>query len=239
MSQVLSHAGLRVGGLTSLTTIDFPSHLAAVIFIQGCPWRCRYCHNLPLLDPFGETSIQWLDVMDFLARRREFLDGVVFSGGEPTLWEELPEHINQVAELDYKVALHTNGAFPERLQRLLDEGLLDWVALDIKAPFDSYGKICGDCAGGEFVRKSAEILIQSGIPCEFRTTVHPDLLSIDDVLTIARVISGMGVRRYVIQKCRLEYCLDPALRKTSVDIDRYFIDLKEEFQKQFSSIEMR
>jgi len=239
MSQVLSHAGLRVGGLTSLTTIDFPSHLAAVIFIQGCPWRCRYCHNGPLLDPSVKTDVRWLDVMDFIARRRRFLDGVVFSGGEPTLWEDLPEHIKQVAELGYEIALHTNGAFPERLQRLLDERLLDWVALDIKAPFDSYGKICGDSAGGEFACKSAEILIQSDIPCEFRTTVHPDLLSIDDVLTIARIISGMGVRRYVIQKCRLEFCLDPALRKTSVEIDRYFSDLKEEFQKQFSSIEMR
>ena len=86
--------------------------------------------------------------------------------------------------------------------------------------------------------KARKYLFSRAFP-EFRTTVHPDLLSIEEVLTIARVIAGMGVSRYVIQKCRLEYCLDPALRKTSVDIDRYFIDLKKEFQKQFSSIEIR
>ena len=110
---------IHVGGITPFTTIDFPGRLAAVIFCQGCPWRCRYCHNRHLLESGEAGQYSWNDTFRWLETRRGLLDGVVFSGGEPLLQKQLPEAIGQIHQNGFEVALHTSGVYPERLSKVL------------------------------------------------------------------------------------------------------------------------
>lgn len=205
--------GLRVGGLTPLSTLDFPDRLSAVLFCQGCPWRCGYCHNPHLLQRRGQAEIPWEQVEGFLMRRRGLLDAVVFSGGEPTLQKDLPAAVRRVKALGFEVALHTAGAFPERLRRLLPS--LDWVALDVKAPLPQYGAVTGVPGSGELVRRSLEMLALWGGAFEVRTTAHPSLLDDTSLLEIGHTLADLGVRRYALQRFRPEGCDDSDLRATA------------------------
>lgn len=193
---------LKIGGLTGLTTIDFPGHLAAVIFCQGCPWRCPYCHNPHLLDNQGPEHLQWNHIRSFMKQRRGFLDGVVFSGGEPTTQNALLHAVQEMKLMGFAVGLHTAGPFPERLAKLLHH--LDWVALDIKAPFDSYGKTSGVANSGSAAKQSALLVLDSGLPYEFRTTVHPELIDDTALLSMAKDLNGMGVQNYALQHYRAQ-----------------------------------
>jgi len=200
---------LKVGGFTPLSTTDWPGMLAAVVFCQGCSWHCRYCHNPDLIPPQGEHEIPWWTILDFLDRRRGLLDGVVFSGGEPTLQRNLEQALSQVRERGFRLGLHTAGIYPDRLEKVLP--LLDWVGLDIKAPFDEYHRITGVSASGDRARKSLELVLASGIDHEIRTTVHPALLSDEDVGSIKHELSALGVRRHVLQPFRSQGCVDRGL----------------------------
>ena len=191
---------LHIGGLTPLTTTDYPGCLAAVVFCQGCPWRCGYCHNPHLLPRIAPAQLSWHAVRSFLERRRGLLDAVVFSGGEPTLQTALVDAARQVRELGFKVGLHTAGMYPSRLQRLLP--LFDWVGLDIKAPFAGYEKITGARGSGEKALVSARLVLESGIDYEFRTTVSPSLFSDEDLLRLAQTLAERGVQKYSLQECR-------------------------------------
>ncbi|MHB1144601.1 MAG: anaerobic ribonucleoside-triphosphate reductase activating protein [Thiobacillus sp.] len=200
---------LRVGGLTPLSTTDWPGMLAAVVFCQGCPWRCRYCHNPGLIPARGENEIPWDDVLAFLRRRQGLLDGVVFSGGEPTLQPGLADAMREVRALGFRVGLHTGGAYPRRLAEVLP--LVDWVGLDAKAPFADYPRITGVAGSGERARSSLERVLASGVAHDIRTTVHPALLADADVVNLAQDLSAHGVKHYVIQAFRSQGCADAAL----------------------------
>jgi pyruvate formate lyase activating enzyme len=200
---------LRVGGLTPLSTADWPGMLAAVVFCQGCPWRCGYCHNPGLIPARGDSEIPWEDVLAFLRRRQGLLDGVVFSGGEPTLQPELAEAMREVRALGFKIGLHTGGAYPRRLAEVLP--LVDWVGLDAKAPFTDYARITGVEGSGVPALSSLEHVLASGVDHEVRTTVHPAQLADAEVIGLARDLSARGVRRYVIQAFRSQGCADPTL----------------------------
>jgi len=203
-------AALVVGGMTPLTTIDFPGRLAAVVFCQGCPWRCRYCQNAHLLPPTSNAVLPWGGVLAFLGRRRGLLDGVVFSGGEPTLQETLPDALAAVRALGFETGLHTAGVYPERLAAVLP--LLDWVGIDIKADRAGYGALTGGgTASGDRAWRSLEIVLASGVPYEVRTTVHPDLLPPDQLLALAQDLAELGVADYALQECVAGHCLDPDL----------------------------
>jgi pyruvate formate lyase activating enzyme len=205
---------LEIGGLTPLTTIDFPGRLAAVVFCQGCPWRCGYCQNAHLIPPSAEKRVPWADVLAFLERRRGLLEGVVFSGGEPTLQAGLPEALRQVRDLGFATGLHTAGPSPERLAALLP--LLDWVGLDVKAEAPAYPALTGGGpASGQRAWESLRRVLASGVACEVRTTVHPDLLSEADLLSLAAALAGAGVTDYALQECVTGRCLDPALSRPS------------------------
>lgn len=193
-----SAAGLRIGGLTPLTTIDYPDRLAAVIFCQGCPWRCGYCHNPHLLPRTGREQLEWEQVERFLHRRRGLLDAVVFSGGEPTLQVPLAAAARRVRELGFLTGLHTAGSHPRRLPALLPH--LDWVALDIKAPFAEYARITGIPGSGERARESLLELLDWGGELEIRTTVDPRRLPAEAVAGVAGELSRLGVERYVLQR---------------------------------------
>jgi pyruvate formate lyase activating enzyme len=204
----IAAASLRIGGLTRLTTIDYPGELAAVIFCQGCPWRCRYCHNQNLLDPDTDAAIHWQEVRRFLTQRAGLLDAVVFSGGEPTVQNALAAAMSEGRTMGFKIGLHTSGAYPERLRRLLP--LLDWVGLDIKALPGDYDGITGVDGSGTPAWESLSLLLDAGIPLEVRTTVMPGWTS-SGVAVIAHALANAGVSDYALQGCDREYALDRSL----------------------------
>ena len=189
-----------VAGVVPFTSIDFPGCLAAVLFFQGCPLRCPFCHN-PELQPFpGPTGQKWEEIMEFLRGRIKRLDGVVFSGGEPLMAPEVVEKIQAVKELGFKVAIHTSGVYPERLKEILP--FIDWVGLDIKAPWDKYEELTGRPNMVEQVQKSLQILVESGVDFEARTTCDPRHLTPADTLKIAQGLHALGVKTYALQKYR-------------------------------------
>lgn len=192
---------LQVGGLTPLTSIDFPGRLAAVVFCQGCPWRCGYCHNRGLLDATQAGAVPWARVRAFLRQRRGLLDGVVFSGGEPTLQGALPDALSEVRALGFEAALHTGGMYPQRLAALLP--WLNWVGLDIKGPWDRMDSITGAPGAAPRVQASLEQLVASGVDHECRTTWHPGLFGFDELHALADELADRGVRRWALQECRV------------------------------------
>ncbi len=205
---------LRVGGLTPLSTTDWPGMLAAVVFCQGCPWRCGYCHNPGLIPPRSDNEIPWEDVLAFLRRRQGLLDGVVFSGGEPTLQAGLVDAMHEVRALGFKIGLHTGGMIPKKLATVLP--LVDWVGLDVKAPFADYQHITGVANSGEHALTGLEQLLASGVAYEIRTTVHPALLTDARLADLAGDLAARGVKHYVIQAFRGEGCQNDALLQSRV-----------------------
>jgi pyruvate formate lyase activating enzyme len=204
---------LPVGGFEKLSAVDWPGQLAAVVFCQGCAWRCGYCHN-PHLIPFARTadSPTWDSLLAWLGRRRGLLDAVVFSGGEPTWHGALGEAMQQVRDLGFKIGLHTGGPSPERLERLLP--WLDWVGFDFKAPFSAYAKVTGRDDGVP-ARRSLQMLLAARIPCEVRTTWHPQLLSHEDLSSMADAVGELGCTEWVIQRFRPDGCGDVTLCQRS------------------------
>jgi pyruvate formate lyase activating enzyme len=200
---------LRIGGLQHWSSCDWPGELAATVFCQGCSWACPYCHNPHLRPAKGSTPMAWSEVLDFLKTRRGLLDGVVFSGGEPLLQSALPEAIREVRALGFRTALHTGGQVPERFAAAL--ALIDWVGFDIKAPFAEYERITGVAGSGESAKQSLKLLLESGVACQLRTTVHPKLLDDEAIARLNADLAGMGAGPTLIQQFRSEGCADPAL----------------------------
>jgi pyruvate formate lyase activating enzyme len=205
---------LRVGGFAPLSATDWPGQLAAVVFCQGCPWRCGYCHNPHLLAARGATEIAWSDVLAFLSRREGLLDGIVFSGGEPLAQPGLREALHEVRSIGFRVALHTGGAYPRRLAEVLP--LVDWVGFDVKSSFATYAAITGVEGSGDDALASAKLVIESGVAYEFRTTVHPAQLAPQVVERLADDLVRLGVRHYVLQAFRAQGCADSELARANL-----------------------
>lgn len=187
----MSPAELRIGGLARLSTCDWPGQLVATIFTQGCPWDCHYCHNPDLIPACAPNAIPWREVVKFLETRRGLLDGVVFSGGEPTLQKALPDAVAQLRKMGFRIGLHSGGPYPERFRQVLP--LLDWVGFDVKAPFAEYEQITGVAGSGTPARESLIALIESGVPCDIRTTVQAAWLNADAIARLRKDLAGLGV----------------------------------------------
>lgn len=190
---------LRIGGLTPLSTCDWPGQLVATVFTQGCPWDCPYCHNPHLLEP-GPGTVEWGEVLELLRSRQGLLDGVVFSGGEPTLHGGLAEAVGEVRAMGFRVGMHTAGPWPERLETLLPH--LDWVGFDVKAPFAGYERITGAPGSGPRALASLRAVMASGVEMEARTTVHPGLLDAVALDRLAADIAAEGVGTWAVQAYR-------------------------------------
>lgn len=202
-------SGLRLGGLTPLSTTDWPGRLAAVLFCQGCSWSCAYCHNPHLIPADAPPERGWGGALDFLSRRVGLLDAVVFSGGEPTLQAGLAGAMAEVKRLGFSIGLHTAGPSPERLAEVLP--LADWVGFDVKAPFARYAEVNGAPGSGAKARASLRLLVDSGVDHECRTTVHPSLFAAPELAALSDELFALGARRHVLQAFRAEGCRDEAL----------------------------
>lgn len=200
---------LRIGGLEPFTTVDFPGRLSAVVFCQGCPWRCRFCHNTHL-QPFHGGAVTWDEAESFLLARRSLLDAVVFSGGEPTAQPGLTGAIQRAKEIGYEIAIHTAGMHPRMFARVLP--LLDWVGFDVKAPLDErYDAVTGRPDAAAAVRESLRLLLGSGVAFELRTTVHPALLDTCDREELNCQLEALGAPPTRWQQFRAAGCKDHAL----------------------------
>ena len=195
-------AALRIGGYTGLSCTDYPGLLSAVVFCQGCPWRCSYCHNPHLLEPRAAKPLAWQEVEHLLERRRGLLDAVVFSGGEPTSQAGIAAAMRAVKRMGFRIGLHTAGMYPRRLRMLLP--LIDWIGMDIKAPFADYAATTGRSHSAGPVLESMQLIMASGVSHEFRTTVHPALLPPQALEELARLLAKLGVRNYVLQEFRAQ-----------------------------------
>lgn len=203
-----ARTGVKVAGLTPFSSVDWPGRLAATVFTQGCPWTCFYCHNPALIDPHLPGERPWSDVMTFLARRRGLLDGVVFSGGEPTMQRGLATSMTDVRELGFPVGLHTGGAYPALLGGILS--MVDWIGLDIKAEPETYPATTGRPGSGVRAWASLELVLQQAhdrartapLAYEVRTTVYPASWDADMLRQLGRKLADVGVRVWALQRFR-------------------------------------
>ncbi len=195
---------LRVGGFVPFTATDYPDALAAVVFCQGCPWSCSYCHNPHLRPVRGEDEHEFARIVDWLRTRRGLLDAVVFSGGEPTAQAALAGAIAAVRALGYAVGLHTGGAYPHRLGKLLPD--VDWVGLDMKAPGAQYAAVTGVPGSGRAALASLDLVLAAGVGYEVRTTVHPDVTGPDVLAGLAEALAARGIARWILQPFRPTGC---------------------------------
>ncbi len=182
---------MRICGLNKTTLLDYPGCVAATLFVGGCNFRCPFCHNGDLVLHSGEmTAYEEKEIFSFLKKRKSVLEGVCITGGEPTLYEELPSFIGKIKELGYKVKLDTNGSNPKMLLKLMEDNLVDYVAMDIKAPVSGYNKVCGTNVDIERIKWSVDILKQGKVCYEFRTTIVKEFHSKKDILEIGSWLSG-------------------------------------------------
>lgn len=199
---------MKIAGLEKNSLVDYPEKIAAVVFTPGCNLNCYYCHNRAIIEgQETQNLIPVADVFRFLEKRKGLLDGVVISGGEPTLQKDLKAFMSILKSLGYCVKLDTNGSNPQKVRDLIEHNLVDYVAMDIKGPLRKYGEICGK---GSFfqgyddfldsIQESIKLLLSAKVAYEFRTTFVPELTA-DDIIEVADAIRG--ARLYVLQQYRV------------------------------------
>ena len=202
---------MLINGLQKLTLLDYPGHIACTVFTGGCNMRCPFCHNGSLALGRGDLNISVDELLAFLDSRTGRLDGVCVSGGEPTLHPDLPDLLREIKARGFDVKLDTNGTNPEMLSRLIDEGLVDYVAMDVKNSPERYGETAGLSSRFkvqssklilENIEQSADILMQGKVDFEFRTTLMRELHSEDDIRAIGKWLSGG--EKYFLQTYRDE-----------------------------------
>jgi len=192
---------MKIGGLIKTSLVDYPGLVSAVIFTQGCNMRCPYCHNPELvhegmlLEPYDENA-----VLEFLAKRKNALDGVVITGGEPTVQPDLVSFMSLIKAMGYKIKLDTNGSMPAVLEKIFELKLADCVAMDIKAPFGKYNEAAGVKVNLDDISKSMAAIVSSGVPYEFRTTYDKSILSKEDIEVITKTLPAET--RFVLQECQ-------------------------------------
>lgn len=213
--------------------VDWDGKVSAVIFLGRCNFRCPACYNKQLvLEPEKLQSIKFQEIVRQLEINKQFVDGIVITGGEPTIYSDFPELCQEFVNLGYKVKIDTNGTNPEVLQVLLDRKLVDFVAMDIKTNWVNYPKIAGADADISKIKKSIEIV--SKFPeYEFRTTVYPGI-SAEDLKEIACYLKEHGAnKKYFIHQFKPDNCLSPELEKlkpyTNQEIEGLFEAVKDSF----------
>lgn len=208
---------MRLGGLLKNTALDFPGRFSAAVFTQGCNFTCPYCHNPHLTRPFGEP-VEEEDALNFLRRRRPYLDGVVVSGGEPTLQPDLAEFCKKLRGLGYEIKLDTNGSAPEVVADLIKRKLVTYLALDLKADPAAYPRELAPRDPGQAILETIKILRRSSLPHEFRTTAAAPFVNRESIAAIARAAAGSAP--LFIQAFRPDHVLNPEFMAAHPQPDR-------------------
>ncbi|MFQ3550387.1 MAG: anaerobic ribonucleoside-triphosphate reductase activating protein [Armatimonadota bacterium] len=207
---------MKIAGIQKCSMVDYPGKICAVLFTSGCNMDCYYCHNRWLMNSETVNShINESDILSFLRKRIKFLDGVVISGGEPTLQNDLISFISKIKSIGYDVKLDTNGTNYEVMKNLINSNLVDYVAMDLKAPYEKYNSYCGNKYNKDNIKKSINLLLEGKVEYEFRTTVLPQFDE-PDIIEMAKQIQG--ARFYALQQYRPPESLtlfdDPRIKDT-------------------------
>jgi len=212
---------MEIGGLQRFSLIDYPGKICSIIFTRGCNFRCPYCHNPELVDPKRFAPLIPMDeIFYFLHKRKEKLDSVTITGGEPLIHSDIGGFIRPIREMGYAVKIDTNGSRPALLESLIHDKLLDYISMDIKAPPEKYAVVAGVTVDIEAIRHSIDLIMNSGVDYEFRTTVPRSLLGPDDILAVGRLITG--ARRYILQKFVPSKVLDTSFQTADTFTDDEF-----------------
>ncbi|HIP25827.1 MAG TPA: anaerobic ribonucleoside-triphosphate reductase activating protein [Archaeoglobus profundus] len=219
---------MLIGGILDISTVDYPGKLCSVIFFAGCPFRCPYCQNYKLLEGGVKVDVDF--IVDKI-RKNYLVDGVCFTGGEPLMQEinELLVLIKKLKNLGFSIKVDTNGYYPDKLAKIVE--YVDYIAIDIKTVPEKYSKVTGKKNSAEKVLKSLNILVEAGIPFEARTTVVPTIVDEKDINKIAKILSNIGVKKYVLQQFRNEDVLDPTFRNINPFSKDYLIHLGKTIKK--------
>ncbi len=230
---------MKIIGFIETSLLDWDGHIVASIYLPGCNFRCPYCHNKnAVLNPnsFDEIPIDYIE--SYISENKDFLDGIVVSGGEPTIHDDLQDLLRKIKGLGLKVKLDTNGTNPNMLEYLISENLIDYIAMDIKAPLNTkYSDAAGVKVNLEDIKRSIDLIESSGIDYEFRTTIVPIFLSKDDVYSIISELSGS--KKYALQQFRPDYTLDPALSELKPYPSEIIMDLANAAQKVIKTVTVR
>jgi pyruvate formate lyase activating enzyme len=231
---------MRIGGLQKTTLIDYPGKVAATVFLTGCNFRCPFCYSSELVLPEKikqQPVISSQDFFKFLEERKGFLQGVVICGGEPTLNDDLPEFCRRIKKLGYSVKIDTNGSNPEMLKKLIESGLADYVAMDIKAPKEKYDESTGVKVDTEKIQKSIDILKKGKVDYEFRSTIVPGLHTEEDVISMAQWLKG--AKKYFLQNFRAEKTLNPEFEKIKPLPDEFLLKIRKKIAGYFEICQVR
>ncbi len=231
---------MRIGGLQKTTLIDYPGKVAATVFLTGCNFRCPFCYSSELVLPEKikqQPVISSQDFFKFLEERKGFLQGIVICGGEPTLNDDLPQFCQRIKKLGYSVKIDTNGSNPEMLKKLIESGLADYIAMDIKAPKEEYDESAGVKVDVEKIQKSIDILKEGKVDYEFRSTIVPGLHTEEDVISMAEWLKG--AKKYLLQDFRPEKTLNPEFEKIKSLPKEFLLEIKEKIAGYFEICEVR
>ncbi len=225
---------MKIGGFQKVSLVDYPGMISAVIFTAGCNFRCPYCHNPELVDQVSDSAITAIpEIWEYLVKNQEVIEGVVITGGEPTIHPDLLELLENIRKINYKIKIDTNGSYPDRIELIIRKDLVDHIALDIKAPYYKYEYLTGIKAKTDRIKESIGLLVDSNIEYELRTTTVRPYLNKDDIFYLLREFSGSG--RYRIQPFN-RYCrvLDPALQLYKQDLYEEVVNSPEYSEYSYS-----
>lgn len=230
---------MRLGGFQKLTLIDYPGKIATTVFTVSCSFRCPFCHNpeLVIKSKFPPKNDMVEEFFQHLEKRKGKLEGVCITGGEPTIQPDIIEFIGKIKEMGYKVKLDSNGTRPDVLKRVIKEGLVDFIAMDIKHAPKKYALATGLKPDMQKIKSSVKIIMNSGIPYEFRTTVVPGIHNEEDFKEIAKWIKG--ARAYYLQEFRPLRVIDDKIKKGAKENVLDLKKIKKEIAKNFSKFGIR
>ena len=228
-----------ISGIKKTSLLDYPDKISAIVFTQGCNFRCGFCHNPGLLQVNSKKDIYSVDVFfEFLKNRVGKLDGVVITGGEATLQKDLIPFMQEVKNLGFLIKLDTNGYRPDVVQDVINQGLVDYFAMDIKAPLDKYSFVTNVDIDTDKIVKSIDLIMNSNIPYEFRTTVMKSQLSYEDFEKIGELIKGAD--RYYLQRFEAKTdILDETLKNEITYSDEEFEKIVEILKKKIKNVALR
>jgi len=229
---------MKIGGFQEFSLIDYPGKLCAIVFTQGCNFRCPYCHNSDLVEPekFGKTMPE-KNALSFLEKRKGKLDAVSITGGEPTLQKDLVDFIRKVKEMGFLVKLDTNGSDPEKVDFLVKEKLIDYVSMDVKSPPEKYKKVSGSDIDIEKIKRTLEIIKESGLDYEFRTTLVKGQIVEEDIKKLGEFVKGS--KNYVLQKFVPRNTLDPEFESRESYKEEKFREFKSIMEKYVDNCKVR
>jgi pyruvate formate lyase activating enzyme len=228
---------MKIGGLQKTSLLDFPDTISAIIWTVGCNFYCPFCYNKDLV--LGRVKyIPEKEVFVFLEKRKGMLEGLVISGGEPLMQNDIVDFAEKVKKLSYLIKIDTNGMYPEKLKELIDKKFVDYIAMDIKAPKEKYDRLSGVKTNIKKIEKSIEIIKNSSVDYEFKTTFAPELLNKEDIINISKWLKGS--KQFYLQQFKNDVDLvSSKLKKIDPYLEEKLIDTLKHIKQYFENCEVR